>query len=270
MRVHVEKWYLDLVTPDGSAWIGYAADVRVRRPVPLRFAYGGTLEGGSAGTARASHRVGLRARLPGAADDSVEWVHPGLRVHGRWDARRTSAARTLGDAAPADGAPTIEWHALATAADAAVRVGDRVVEGRGYVERTILRGTLNLGIDVLHWGRWIADDGGPSLVWIRWIGPRPLTVVLLDGAEADAAEVDERGVRGPFGALELDAGAELRAGALGATLLERLPLTVRVAARRLRGWDETKWVARGSLRTADGSERSGRAIHEVVRFGGER
>lgn len=265
MRVSVDKWYLDLVTPSGGAWIGYASRVRVG---PVRFGYVGRLEGGEGRRSRSVHRAGLRSDLPVEEEGAIRWDPRALAVSGRWDDGRAAAARTLGD-----GDPALTWHVRALAADAHVRDGDEVLAGAGYVERLTLDGSLDLGIDTLHWGRWIADgdaDGPRSIVWIRWVGPRPLAVILADGADVGAEQIDAERVSGGHGELVLDPRSVLRTGGLGETVLAKLPGSVRRLAKRMGGWEETKWVSRGHLARPDGGRSEGWAIHEVVHFGGRR
>ena len=282
MRFAVDKWYLDLVTPEGLAWIGYAARVRV---LGLSFGYFGHLSGG-AKPASSVHRFRLRSQLPDLTDDEVRWSPAPLDLEGSWKIDASAARRRLGDSEP-----QLEWQAHATRAHACVtnrasrrRKGNETTKlaGLGYVEQLTLTGSLELGIDVLHWGRWIADESKPeqgepqdngalraaprSIVWIRWEGPEPLRIVLVDSKELAATRIDEEVVAGDFGELDLEGRRELRSGGLGKTLFAHLPSIVGRVARRMRSWDETKWVTRTRLARPDGQTRSGWAIHEVVRF----
>ena len=59
----------------------------------------------------------------------------------------------------------------------------RSLSGLGYAERlTLGLAPWALPIDELRWGRWIADTGDSSMVWIDWRGSHPLTVVFVDGS----------------------------------------------------------------------------------------
>lgn len=264
MRAVVRKWYMDLVTEEGVAWVGYAARVRIHG---LRFGYAGWIQGGALPRGGA-HRASFRACLPTEEEGgALRWEPRSLGLRATWTPHGAGAPRVL-----RSDPPRMVWDVRATTADARVEFQSGALAGVGYVECLDFDGPLEPGIDVLHWGRWIADDGGAprSLVWIRWEGPRPLLLVQVDGEEVEAEAVDTERVAGAFGELALGPSRALRSGGLGATVLEHLPAAVRRVARRIRGWDETKWVSRGALVRPGEAERAGWAIHEVVRFGGRR
>ncbi len=124
-----------------------------------------------------------------------------------------------------------------------------------------------LPIRELRWGRFLADDGRASAVWIDWRGPRALSFAAANGAPCAAAEIGEtRVVLGdPPATVDMTDPRVLRDGPLARTVLGRIPglrkrLPVRILETR-----ETKWLSRGALER-EGIRRAGWAVHEVVRW----
>jgi hypothetical protein len=253
------KWYLDCVAADGTAVVAYWARlawgvVRLRYAATLICRAGRTRE---AATLRAG-------REPGPGPGGLAWRCGPLGVAGDWRALDPPVRRTL----LASGDGDVEWHCLLPRARARVALpGGVVVEGLGYVERLDL--TLRpwrLPVRELRWGRFLAENAGA--VWIEWRGPRPLGLLCVNGSEVGGAEVGDAGLAWPGGRLELEPGAVLRDGALGATALARVPLLAWLAPRAVRQTHERKWLRRGRLVGDDRQVETGWAIDEVVRFGG--
>ena len=165
------------------------------------------------------------------------------------------------------GSGSVEWRVEtpAAAVSAAVR-GFAPVNGTGYAER--IRITIppwRLPIRELRWGRWIAEDGTRSVIWIDWRGKAPRTWVFADGAAADAADVTDDGVR--TGSLEVALGERrtLQARSLS-EIASTIPALRAVVPRSFLGLRQSRWCSDGHLRERDGAPCAGRAIHEVVVF----
>jgi hypothetical protein len=255
----LRKWYADCVAADGTAVVVYWA--RLSWGV-LRLRYAATLVR-RAGEVReaATLRAGPE---PAPEPGGIAWRCGRLGTEGHWQALDPPMGRTL--LASAQG--TVEWSCLLPRARGRVTLRDGgAVEGLGYVERLEL--TLppwRLPIWELRWGRFLSE--GAAVVWIAWRGPRPLTLVTVDGADADGAEVGDDVVTWRAGRLDLEPGSVLREGTLGTTALARVPLVGSLAPRAVREMHEHKRLRRGTLTVGDGRVETGWAIDEVVRFGG--
>ncbi len=256
----MRKWYADCVAADGTAVVAYWA--RLSWGV-LRLRYAATL-------ARRDGAVSEAATLragpePRPEPGGIAWRCGRLGIEGHWQALGPPVRRTL----LASGEGSVEWSCLLPRARGRVTLPDgAAVEGLGYVERLDL--TLRpwrLPIRELRWGRFLSDGAG--VVWIEWRGPRPLTLLSVNGSDADGAEVGDNAVAWRAGRLELEPGSVLREGALGTTALARVPLVPLLAPRAVREMHECKRLRRGRLVGGDGSVETGWAIDEVVRFGGQ-
>jgi hypothetical protein len=140
------------------------------------------------------------------------------------------------------------------------------LSGLGYAERlTLSIAPWRLPIEALRWGRWIAAEGGRSLVWIDWRGTHPLTAVFVDGVRQGAATVDDDRVAAADVILVLRDRRTLHQRALRDVIGAVGPLARMFPASWL-DVEDCKWMSVGTLHGAGGSPETGWAIHEHVRF----
>lgn len=251
------KWYLDLVTEDGSAFLAYAAGLRWGT---LRMRYASMLLSRPGAGPREAATV-RRVRSPVRSGRSIVWHSDTLDVGGRWLARgavlRAQLLRT------AEGA--IDWVCLTPRARGRVRVGSLRLEGVGYVER------LRLGIPpwklpfrMLRWGRFASPRR--SLVWIAWQGEPSVCRVWLDAEEQPGARVSDTGVDrlDGDGQLGIDVTRVLRERRVLTALADAVPSLVRRLPGPLSGMHELKWLGHGRLSGGDAAPDTGWTVHEVV------
>lgn len=253
-RFRLRKWYLDLVTDAGDAVIVYHAAVRWRW---LRLRYASVLHAPADGAART--RTALASAAPALSANALALSMPRLGITGHWRSAQPAAHAHLLDTA--DGG--VLWSCPMPSARASVVLDGHELRGWGYAERLDLTvAPWRLPIRELLWGRFASPSA--SVVWIQWRGPRPLTLVLLNGAETDA-RITDTGLEWPGGSLDLAPGRTLRQGRIGSTILRSTPLLRAALPASLRALDEHKLLAPAVLRTA-GAEHRGWAIHETVHF----
>jgi len=252
------KWYLDLVTEDGVAFIAYAA--RLKWGV-ARLGYASALLAAPECQARET-ATARGVVLPRVEDDATRWECGPLGLRGEWRRLAPPIRETL--IRSPEG--SIHWFCRMPRARATVRFGDTLLEGAGYVE--CLRLTLppwRLPFDALWWGRHLSDRH--SVVWIQWDGRDRRTWIWLDGLLQPRAHL------GPDGIAGLDRGAELRLGdrrgvrdrRVLAALGDLAPALTRRLAGSLGRMHERKQLSRSTL--ADGPDRpadSGWSLHEEV------
>lgn len=258
MAFAVDKWYLDLVTGDGVAVIGYVVAVRW---LGLDVRLASRLHVGPAGARGERTALGDTA-VPTAADGLVRWASPALGVHGTWQALDAAFDATL--LTSADG--SIEWACVIPRARANVTIDGTRYEGLGYVER--LRLTVApwaLPFHVLRWGRHLSDRH--AVVWIEWDGAQPRRTTWLDGVLQPAAQVTASGVDGLSGghALRWHDGHDLVQRRVGPALAAVAPMLGAAVAGRLAAMHEHKQCSPSALVDAMGRPLdAGWAIHEVV------
>ncbi len=251
----LRKWYLDCVTADGQALIAYRAQVQWGA---LKLGYASMLRrtrGGDGDSTETTLRPGDE---PVEEPDMVRWACPRLAVEGRWRRACSRVERRLIDGPEG----ILTWRCVMPRAECEVTVGELgPVRGLGYAESLEMTvAPWGLPIQELRWGRWLSESS--SLVWIRWTGPRPLTLVLEDGREI-AGEVGDDAVALRDGrTLALERARTIREGELGATVLAGIPKLRDVVPPAILRTSEQKWLSRGRLGAAIGW-----AIHERVAFG---
>jgi hypothetical protein len=256
--VHVEKWYLDCVTPEGAGMIGYAGRIRLG---PVTVPCFEMLVWRAGGPVRQSHTM-AGGRLPTATADEIVWRSNALKVDGHWWRRGPAIAPTV---LHAEAAGEVEWACLCPAAQVAVTVDGEPYAGTGYAERLIM--TLSPGrlpIRELRWGRFISV--GQSCVWIQWRGAAERTWCFHNGQAVSAAMPDLLVLTWNGHRLKLDPGTIIRSGRLADTAFKHAGPLRWLLPANVRQLRETKWCSRGVLTDAVGREHAGWAIHEVALF----
>jgi hypothetical protein len=264
------KWYVDVVDPAGRLATAYWAQLRWGS-ASVRWESLSLYRPG----VEPVHRAGIGSstgprwlRCPVGPGDSgvIGWRSRALAcdIECRpWTGR--FASRLL----DADG-ESLDWGCEAPAAS--VTVKPHGLAGDGYAERLVLRlPPWKLPISELRWGRWSCASTRRSVVWIDWRGGHPLTLVLVDGAPAPCARVEDDRIVVGDSELSLGHGRTLHARTLGDILDGLGP----IAARLPTSWQEVedrKTLSIGTLRGCAGDTGgdvcgdTGWAIHETVRF----
>lgn len=253
MAFLLDKYYFDAVADDGRCFIGYSALLRWG---PLRLPFHGGIWCDSAGTVRTSERY-LKRPLPVDTGAATTWRTP--KGEGRWSGGLSCAPRTL----YAGEAGNIEWELLRDRA--AVELTDGPFggfKGLGYSERLRMRiAPWKLPIRALHWGRFHGER--TTVVWIRWEGAIPLTLVLVNGIERTDVMVEADGLRSGDLRIAFSERRVLRDGTLRENLFGRRKWPVWVFPQAGLNVVERKYISRGTMRTA-GAHESGWAMHELV------
>ncbi len=258
--VCLRKWYLDVVTPEGTAAIVYAARLGV---AGFTTGYQSVLfsQEGLAPATTTSFRAPAQPRVDG---NVLSWDSAALKVEGVWEGLAPGLERTVLQRP----AGAVVWQCLQPASRVQFNLGTTTLAGLGYAE--VLDVTLapwDLPIHTLRWGRFVANDA--AVVWIDWQGPHTFACVVLDGAEVKAAQVADTALVLGDATLALDRGRVLRDGTLGSTALARLPPRLaRTLPGRALSLRETKWLSRGVLSRRGRPDALGWAIHEVVQWPG--
>lgn len=255
--LHLTKWYLDVVTPEGTALIAYAASLRWGG---LHVEFASTLVARPDSAPR-EETAWTGVRLPEADEGGLTFRHDTLGVEGRWHPGATRVAETLLD----DEVGRLHWDCVLPSGAATVQVRGETLAGRGYAEcLTMTRPPGSLPLRTLRWGRFASASH--ALVWIGWEGGEPRRWVWLDGVPQPGAVIGDGGVHGLDGgiALRLAPGRELCDRRALKVLSRRLPALDALPIGPLGGLREIKRLDRGRLGPVRGGEDEGWAIHERV------
>lgn len=250
----LEKWYLDCVAADGTAWLGYAGRLAWGG---LAFPFASTLECPPGGPP-VERTVVLGAAPPRPEGNGLRWLCPGLGLDAFWTAPRAGplAARLLETTAG-----TIDWRAAFPAGPARIRPG---LEGAGYAESLGLTiAPWRLPFRRLRWGRFIGARH--SVVWIDWFGRSRRHWIYVDGTLDPGARLADQGVDAGDGlALRWTGGRDLRNRPVLALLTDQLPAVAHRLTGRLDRMHEHKQLSESTVSTPNGEVDHGWTIHEDV------
>jgi len=181
------KWYLDLVTDQGTVLIVYAATLEW---AALRVHYASTFVARS-GAQPIEHRAWSHVRMPAIDGDTLRFVHDGLGIRGEWMREASSLDATLLD--DADG--RLDWRCFTPSGRASVALAGPLMDGRGYAEcLTMTRLPWTLPLRRLRWGRYAS--AAHNAVWIDWSSGPARRWVWFDGTVQPEACLDDDGVSG--------------------------------------------------------------------------
>ncbi len=253
------KWYLDLVTEDGTVVIGYAARCRFGA---AGFRYASLRQAPPAGPAVERSAVS-GVEMPRPVGSSIHWRHDRLEVSGTWTPLGSPIRQTLYESARG----SIEWECHQPQARVRARVGGRDLEGLGYVET--LRLTLppwDLPFRRLHWGRFITP--AHWLGWIVWDDGRAGNWIMLDGQLEPSALLRADGVEQLSGGrtLRLAPGRIICDRAVLGSISEIIPAVLRARLGPLAGMQERKQLAPAELHAPAQPVDCGWALHEEVQW----
>lgn len=262
---NLTKWYMDCISDDGTAFIGYWARLGWGS---LAMEYAAALFAPAGGEPKQVHAL-RSLTAPEIAGAECRWRCTPLRLEGQWIAQDSPVARDLLET-PSGG---IRWTLHQPRAGAQIRLdtgsGVQEICGLGYVEELELTiPPWHLPFDVLFWGRFLGPEH--ALVWIQWerqAAPDESRrrFVFLDGDQVDAAIISDDGVRLPAGELRFTESRPLREGPLVGTVLGAIPGLTALLPGRFRGIHEAKRVSRSELQQGCALS-SGWSIHEVVKW----
>jgi hypothetical protein len=262
-RFLLRKWYLDCVTADGAAWIGYWARLRWG---PLSLSYAALLHG-----SRTTPPRQLQTLRPGAAPrverSACEWTCAPLGLCAKWTAEADAVERVL-LRVPGGGIrwrchmpnATVRFHVTTPAA-----ATPTLHEGRGYVEELVLTvPPWRLPFRHLIWGRFTAP--GTAAVWLQWRGESNRRLVVHDGTDRPRSRLGNACIAMPHATVSLIDSVPLRTGPLGSTALRGVPRLVALLPARFRAATECKQLSRAVLRESGREPVHGWAIHELVQW----
>lgn len=259
--MHLEKFYLDIITATGKGAIGYHANAswglfKLRPSSLLTW---------SQDTAVApERRFRLRGTSPEIGPHEIQWNERAFNVSSQWIQDAPSDKEyVLWESKQV----SVRWQLLAAPARVSWQHENHVLQGYGYAERLKIEGNpLRLPIKRLHWGRFISS--ARHITWIAWEHSDGNQRWLWHQQDAPLRNFSIQQDRISWNGyhLQLVPQRTLRTGKIGQTVLQPLKLLKPLLPSWIRRLDETKWLSEGTLYGPEGIEDSGWVIHEIVHF----
>ena len=246
------KWYYDLVTADGQAFIGYSAQLRLFGiSIPWRACY-------MFQNNQVELRQGLGRSRTCQTDDGYSLEIPKLNVAGFWHAsdsvppQQVLATENL----------SIEWQGLSTKAQVVLNTQNQQLHGFGYCEKMTLElKKPQLPFHELYWGRFISHDGAKSISWIQFDGKYSRCLVFEDSTVILSGQVTEQHVKFDQQNLSLKMHGTL----VECDIKQHVPFWLeKLAGGSIVSGREQKWLSHGIFTDKNGTEYTGWAIHENV------
>lgn len=251
----LDKWYFDLITEDGSVFIGYLARLRWWF---FTFHYVGYVFLDQHQRLQHFHQF---RKSPSPTLTTNQFHVQVSNIHGTWDFNQPGVRETLLEGQQG----RIEWHVVIPMAKAKVEMQlQQPLRGFGYVEQLSMSiPPWQLPISRLIWGRFISSSD--YVVWIRWISSSvPKTLVLHNGTRYDQATIVNDKVHFGECSLHLSNPCCLRTGSIGSTVFDKAGWIKFLFPRSIRSLQENKWRSHGVLQSSSGQSATGWAIHESV------
>ena len=258
MSFVLRKWYLDVTTADGSYLIFYLGQLTFKS---LKVNFSHRLGGGRFADLSAPPKLRSHGNLEIGSDGKAVLEDRAAGLRGEWTPETPPSSHTL----LASETGKVNWCCLQPSAQVQFCHEQTEHVGRGYVEcLTMTLPPWELGLRYLDWGRYISDSD--QVTWLRWSGDHSLELAIVNGEASHRVVVNENRVEAGDSTLELTSKQVIRDGMLGSTVLKKLPAILPLAPLQMLRLHERKWLSRGCLVGADGSQSTGWSIHETVEW----
>jgi hypothetical protein len=260
---HLDKWFLDFIGQGGETMIFYAATLTWKG---YTVRYGSWLNSDPGNGVRERSHI-RHVNFPERTDNLICWHDDQFSVSGRWESAATPLHARLFDADEG----YLDWFCHQPASRVRLNIGDRVLNGDGYVEQLILTAPpWHIPLDDLRWGRF--RSANDTMVWIEIRSETKRQWVWLNSEQVAECRIEDdliAPVDGHF-LLKLDRGRSLESGVkiyrVMRNLLRYLPGFGQKLPGRLLMANNQKWVSKGEFQRNGGPASRGAAIHEWVNF----
>lgn len=250
MAFLLRKWYLDVMDDNQRGLITYQAAISWKNIV---LNYGGYVPIGAM-PVKAKSDFSSISCMDGS-DHELHWKVD--QAQGWWKGDGPLIHQLLLESEEG----SVDWHVLQPCSNARVKIDGHELAGRGYAERIEL--TLppwRLPIRQLLWGRYVSPLH--SVVWIRWIGERPLELIFHNGTQC-RGEVSIECVRFDNCVLTLPTKV-IRKGGLGPNVFAGFRKISALFPSSILSLQEEKWSGMCVMKENASVIDEGNVIHERV------
>lgn len=262
-RFYLAKWFLDCITEDGEALIGYSAilkwsGITIPYSSLLVFSPG---EGSRLFTSFKAQRDPVRE------NNIISWTNNDLEIKGEWVADALPLKEVLHQNREGD----VIWNCYQPKSKCKIKWKEKEYSGFGYTEKLELtKSPWSLNMKILRWGRYTSSTN--SMVWIQILGSQDSQWIWYNGIKAGTGIISDREIELPASALKLKLDpqgiieSEKKIYKTVKGILKFIPGIEKVIPKGFLNANETKWCSRGILFINNIKQSKGWVIHEKVEF----
>ncbi|MEP6260359.1 MAG: hypothetical protein ABJ092_02190 [Gillisia sp.] len=261
--LHLNKWFLDFVGDNGETMIFYAAKLSWKG---FAVHYASWIHyDPEKGVKEKSHFRNVK--FPEKKDEVITWNDDEFKISGKWESGAGPISARLYESDPG----YLDWHCFQPSSRVYLKIKDRIIEGKGYVEQLILTAPpWHIPMNDLRWGRFHSLQD--TMVWIElrkenkqqwvWLNGERMTNCIIEDDQISSAEENFL--------LKLDRGVELESEnklyRVMHNLLHYLPgFNKLIPAKFLMAFNY-KWLSKAEFHLKEVPTSYGIAIHEWVNF----
>jgi hypothetical protein len=259
----LSKWFFDFTAETGEAMIFYSARLdyyRWKADYTCWLSYDPI-----SGTSEISRFNNVP--VPIVKDEVITFSDPVSGVSGIWK----SMAPMVQSRIFQSGDGFVDWNCLQPLSSVKIKIHDRILTGRGYVEQTILTiPPWKISIRELKWGHFISEEF--NIVWIELENREIQQWTWVNGERIHGCFISNDLIKIPEKDLELsldmDVTLESEKKIMSVTkkIIRYIPVFKRTIPGEFLMADERKWFSKASLKIRDSILAKGMSIHEHVKF----
>ncbi len=249
----LEKWYMDVISPEGALVIGYFAKLRWGR---FAINYHGFVHRDCDGIVVTNNSF-HQCPEPQWLENNLVWKIKSFQAE--WNPTYLPVRQNLLD----DPDLFVDWNCCVPKARCTATINDVTeIEGWGYAEKMVLNiPPWKLPIKELFWGRFLSD--AYSVIWIEWRGPQPKILVILNGDIFNQATISNDSIQASAFVLTFDTRHSLRTGPVGETIFKGVRQVLSLFPTIIFQLEENKWCGVATL-SINEMQHKGTYIHEQV------
>lgn len=261
--IHLDKWFLDIVTEEGEAMVFYAAKLKWHGiEVPYTsWLHNDPVKGVSI---RSRFR---KVQMPEKSGSWITWKDPHYEVEGEWMALAAPLhARTYESE---EG--HLDWNCFQPRSEVKLKIQGKEVKGLGYAEQLVLTAEpWKIPINDLRWGRYGSKED--YMVWIEMRGEEQQQWLWYNGEKIENTQIEDAHIAIPEKGIVLDLDqsvvleSEKKVLQVVKDLIKFLPGINKSMPMQFLMAEEHKWLSRGVLKKGGQPASTGCAIHEWVNF----
>lgn len=175
----IKKHYFDGIDESGNAIILYSAKLEI---FGIKIPYSSCIFS-------SSNKIFEKSTLKKSLVENQKIENKKLNFSGTWQNLEKPVSEILID----EDSKYLKWNCHTPKAKFKLNLNDELFEGLGYAETLEMNfAPWKLPISELKWGRFLSENN--CVIWIEWIGEKPLKKIFWNGKPIENAEISDSGI----------------------------------------------------------------------------